>query len=461
MDSDNFAYTFKNLQKDEFENDSCQKCKEKIDRYRFQLELCNQKEKNHQSSFQKITEIQQEYENRLTQLSKDYKAKEESIKQKYKLKEEMLLKDQKDNESRHEKEFERIKQENGKLQLEIEEHKREIQNLKAQSTNNTTNTRLIKRDFKTELEAKDLQLSTMEAKIKNLTDEANKQIDFLSKQNIDLTNEVNQYRQNDKIVNVNSSYLPNKNSLYNIPSLMKFKSKVTEKQENENELSIQIPSHSINGISQYDVLKIKELRERIKQLEEETINLTRELTLKYEECDSLNDEITKMKLSQENANQYNINNERVNESNAYYQYYNDKDEYSTNKKIEELESLINSYGQNILLIKETYEKVVVEHNNEINTLVQDYESRIDQLLNENNKLKQALNKEEKIKESVQNWHLNIGKYASIGIPKIASNEVFDKKKKDNFQIKIGQNEGKAETISEQMTVLKEKIEEMN
>ena len=41
----------------------------------------------------------------------------------------------------------------------------------------------------------------------------------------------------------------------------------------------------------YTYSKIKELRDKIASLEQETLSLTRELSFKYEECDALNREV--------------------------------------------------------------------------------------------------------------------------------------------------------------------------
>ena len=41
---------------------------------------------------------------------------------------------------------------------------------------------------------------------------------------------------------------------------------------------------------------MKDLRDKIHQLHQETVQLTRELSLKYEECDALNDEVARQKI---------------------------------------------------------------------------------------------------------------------------------------------------------------------
>ena len=134
-------------------------------------------------------------------------------------------------------------------------------------------------------------------------------------------------------------------------------------------------------------MKIDELRREITKLQQETCALTRELTLKYEECDSLNDEINNLKniIKSNQIEKYNLNqsmNLMFNQSSI--------DNNKENLKLNNLENLVNNYGEMLLQIKQSYENSLIEHERKIQELNDEHNKKIQNLLNENNELRRKL-----------------------------------------------------------------------
>ena len=188
----------------------------------------------------------------------------------------------------------------------------------------------------------------------------------------------------------------------------------------------------------YDCSKIKELREKVAELENETISLTRELSLKYEECDALTDEIVRLRgeiQSNKLSSQY---------SKVYYNNMNNnsQNDIANDIKLSNLEMLVNNYGQNIMMLKQSYEDVCARHKEEMEKMSREYESRIDKLLSENNDLKREINRGAMISETIRSGRMS---------------------KKDIHEI-VGDDNINAPSfndIDSQIKALKEKISKMN
>ena len=68
-------------------------------------------------------------------------------------------------------------------------------------------------------------------------------------------------------------------------------------------------------------------------------------------------------------------------------YDNNKD----NLKLNNLEMLVNNYGQTLMAIKQQHENQIVEHQRELNDITMDYERKMQNLINEHNELKRKVN----------------------------------------------------------------------
>ena len=105
--------------------------------------------------------------------------------------------------------------------------------------------------------------------------------------------------------------------------------------------------------------------------------LSRELNLKYEECDTLNEEIRSAYEAVKSS-----------ESNAQL-LIREKDDENTclTNKINELDIVISKYGQNLSFIKKSYDKIVYDHqveimkkNQEMRQLQDKYEKKIREVI---------------------------------------------------------------------------------
>ena len=137
----------------------------------------------------------------------------------------------------------------------------------------------------------------------------------------------------------------------------------------------------------YTYSKIKELRDKIASLEQETLSLTRELSFKYEECDALNREVVRLRKKIQSLQ--NIKNEQREKMFFEQELQKKKEEENNEITLSNLEMLVNSYGETIENLKRSFEETEMQHKLEIDKLVQEYEYKIIAIKNEN---------EEKIKE---------------------------------------------------------------
>lgn len=165
---------------------------------------------------------------------------------------------------------------------------------------------------------------------------------------------------------------------------------------------------SISTMTPYDINKIKELRKRISELEQETVSLTRELSLKYEECDTLNEEILKLRDElrlHKNANfnlQYNAYVTNLNSPNE-----NESQQNNDNIDFAKLQGKVNEFGEMILSLKISYENVLKENNDKMKMLTEEYENNLNKLRQENNDLKRRLNTVDRMESKIKSGNLNV------------------------------------------------------
>ena len=163
----------------------------------------------------------------------------------------------------------------------------------------------------------------------------------------------------------------------------------------------------ISTMTPYDINKIKELRKRVSELEQETVSLTRELSLKYEECDTLNEEILKLREElrlHKNANynlQYNAYVTNLNSNENEQQQNNDGMDFA------KLQGKVNEFGEILLSLKMSYENVLKENNDKLKLMSQEYENNLSKLIQENNDLKRRMNTIDKMESKIKSGDLNV------------------------------------------------------
>ena len=227
------------------------------------------------------------------------------------------------------------------------------------------------------IESKDRKLKEFEICIKSISDDANSQINKLTESISEFNEKINSYKNRE--MQLTQEYQNLKIQMKNNNCYFDLIKSDCDKY-NTAILSYETRRRSEARLDNSRPKTVELLRNKIKELEEENLvinifiqNLSRELNLKYEECDALNEEI---------RSAYGAI--RTSESNSQ-SMLREKDEevIILNKKINELDVVISKYGENLISIKKSYDKRVYDHqveilskNNELNQMQDRYEKRI-------------------------------------------------------------------------------------
>ena len=400
-----------------------------IEKLNFQLDLANRKIKNNERTIEKLTSLQNDYEKKLSTITTEFRNKEQTLREKYKSKEDALENEQRNYELNFEREISVLKDENLKLKNQLFEYETEINKHKSQIKSNEHNNKIKENEFQNLLKEKELKIIELEKKMETIQNEKSEQYQNLVKKNNELLLQLKELRmENTALVNANL-----KNNSLNI----KFKqiNKDDSKLKNENKINYYDDSNELNHTSQispYDLLKMKDLREKIQQLHHETVQLTRELSLKYEECDALNDEVARQRIiiqnlkEKEKTNNIEQNISIMNIKNKRNSEYEEK-EKENNLKLNNLEMLVNNYGNTLIELREEYEKTLINHQREIQDLNINFENKVHELVKENNDLKRIINENNNFNNYNNNDNNNINnlnfRYNSY-IPS-NENEIYD------------------------------------
>ena len=379
--------------------------KDIIERLSFQLELANQKLKNNERTIDRLTSIQHEYELKFSTLTSEYRAKEQTLREKYKAKEENLYTEQKQNELEYERQIGDLKSEIKQLKDIIYNNDKEINSFKTKTFSIDSNMKIREKEFQAAIDMKDHQIRELEDKIVQIDEENNIKLEEMSNKNKDLLKQLADLRtentllsnnlKNQNNLNYSQNQFKNQstnNSIINSPTnnvILASRNAVIDANNSLNYLQTTSDKNNHPALmTAYDIMKIKELREQVQKLQNETVQLTRELSLKYDECDTLSEEIERLRNIIKN-NQIQNNNLNMNMSMMMNQtsYDNNKD----NLKLNNLEMLVNNYGQTLMAIKQQHENQIVEHQRELNDITMDYERKMQNLINENNELKRKVN----------------------------------------------------------------------
>jgi chromosome segregation ATPase len=381
--------------------------KDIIERLNFQLELANQKIKNNERTIDRLTSIQHEYELKFSTLTSEYRAKEQTLREKYKAKEENLYTEQKQNELEYERQIGDLKSEIKQLKDIIFNNDKEINNYKTKTFSIDSNMKIREKEFQAAIDMKDHQIRELEDKIVQIDEENNLKLEEMSNKNKELLKQLadlrtentllsNNIKNNQNYLNYSQNQLKNNSSnnslIINSPTnnaILAARNAVIDANNSLHYLQTSSDKNNHPALmTAYDIMKIKELREQVQKLQNETVQLTRELSLKYDECDTLSEEIERLKNIIK-TNQIQNNNLNMNISMMMNQtnYDNNKD----NLKLNNLEMLVNNYGQTLMAIKQQHENQMIEHQKELNDITMDYENKLQNLVKENNELKRKVN----------------------------------------------------------------------
>ena len=208
-------------------------------------------------------------------------------------------------------------------------------------------------------------------------------------------------------------------------------------------------SSSMSNVAVYDGNKVKELRKRIAELEEESVGLVRELSLKYEEYDVLNEEVLKLreqvrKCKNENFNLKYNNNGNVSNTNDNVEG-GDK---ATQEEMEfmNLQSKVGEFGEMLRMLQVSYDNVVKENEEKVEQMKQQYERELNKLTQENNMLKRRINTIDEMERKIKSGDINIkdiysftgsvgtssSSTSAVGNNNYNSNKFKSNYKKDNY-----------------------------
>jgi hypothetical protein len=313
-------------------------------------------------------------------LKREFKIKEETMKKKYESLEDLLnqrLSDQEnDFNERIEKMSYQIKEAhklNDNLEKECEIYKNKLLNTERYIQSKEL-------EFEDIVTMKDRKSKELEMYIKSISEEANHQINKLSESVSEFNDKINYYKNREMQItqdfinfknqvknkeqshlvemsqnqintpnrlysNSNNNFNSNNNNINNNTNTSNY----NEKTVNKSTTNLDINPESSKSKT------IEKLRARIKELEQENISISRDLSLKYEEYETLNEELRRAyeALGQNEQNTQLLVEEKENEI------------LNLTNKINELDMVIQKYGQNLQFLKLAYDKSVAEHKNEI------------------------------------------------------------------------------------------------
>ena len=418
-----------------------------IEKLNFQLDLANRKIKNNERTIEKLTSLQNDYEKKLSAITTEFRNKEQTLREKYKSKEDALENEQRNYELNFEREISVLKDENVKLKNQLFEYETEINKHKAQIKSIEHNNKIKENDFQNLLKEKELKIIELEKKMESIETEKSEKYQNLVKKNSELLLQLKELRMentvlsnanlknnslNIKLKQKNTDYTKLKNENKNLNLIKNVKKEINDANASLNYYDDSNELNHTSQISPYDLLKMKDLRDKIQQLHHETVQLTRELSLKYEECDALNDEVARQRIiiqnlkEKEKTNNIEQNISIMNMKNKRNSEYEEK-EKENNLKLNNLEMLVNNYGNTLAELREEYEKTLINHQREIQDLNINFENKVHELVQENNDLKRIINENNNFNNYNNNDNNNINnlnfRYNSY-IPS-NENEIYD------------------------------------
>lgn len=374
-----------------------------IEKLKFQIEVLTRKISVYENSMKKMSTIEHDYEMKFSSLISEYKNKEDEMRAKYKAKEDALYNEAQAKENEYEKQFTMMKNEMKRLKDIALNYEKEIEKTRMKSQNIDTNIKMKDREYSAIISQKDKRISDLESELNANNLQYENERNELKAQNAKLAKEISEMRREQ----YSTSFSANLQTRKQNTSTTLQNENVNKEKRNENchSRSISnIDSISKPSLTAYDINKIKELREKITSLEKETVDLTRELSLKYEECDALNDEIVRLRseIKTNHISSYNKANSIFvnNITNA------NQNDIANDIKIANLEMALENYGRTLMALKQRYDDLVRENEEKMEKVCNDYNIRIEQLMAENNELKRGNNKNGFISSTMKNTKLS-------------------------------------------------------
>jgi chromosome segregation ATPase len=352
-----------------------EKLREDNEGLQFKMRLAAEREKLQENSIKNLKEIQTDYENKETENKREFKNKEENLKKKFEKSLDVLNSKLKEQEKEYLDEVEKREQKLKEAMKNLEKGHEEFELMRQKQSQTENFFKLKEQEFLDTVSNKDRKLRELESSIKLISEEANCQILKLSESVQDFNDKIHYYKQREieltnEFKNLKQSSSLQTNQMYFNPG----KSYTERQRIMQEETAVEdIKSQMEVNDNLAKSKTIDKLRQRIKELEEENLLLTRELNLKSEEFETLNEELRRS---------YEIIN--INEANTNNLIRLKEEEiFNLTNRINELDMIISKYGANLMNIKKAFDKACHENkieiankNSEIKHMRDKYEKKI-------------------------------------------------------------------------------------
>ena len=329
----------------------------KIKSLKSQLQVSLEKENFHQSTLSKIKKIHSEYEESYLSSLNDYKNRENALKTQYLNYQNLLEKQYSESEKRLNDEITLLKNQINKKDEIISVLKKQNNEINRKVSKNEIDYHFKEKQYEEEILSKNRELYEMQENIKQLTSEAKVQIKSLYEQlyskNQNVSDNILDNLQNDINFNFDNINLQNDNY-------------VTFQPQRNNNLDMN--NLKLNNVILENVNNTNynfAPRARIHALENENQTLREEIMKKEEEINFWkNNPQSYFKIPTSNIN---------------------KQDYYNNIRIQQLEKMLENYGESITKLRETYNQSLIDHQNEMEDISNNYENSINQIQLNNSK----------------------------------------------------------------------------
>jgi len=350
--------------------------KKQLDNLKIKLKAEEDRVKERENTIKKYIELKKEKEEKFLSLSKKLNEKGIEMRMKYQKNEEDIFNERnlKDNQYTQyindiKENIKKLEIENMKLNQQINEYKDKNNQMEIELNINEDNLK----DKISELEELQDFFDSLNQEIKYKEEDFETKINELNLKLIQLK-EINSNKQElikNKIINIKSE----QNNKKDNNSINLYKSANNFYLKNRN---------IFKSLEKYgNKYNIKYLRERVKNLQDKALKMTKYLSLKYEENEELNKEkkkleaeILKNKTKKESkyGNEIEKNNSVINK------------EENNIKRIIELKTKINNYKNAFANIKSELGNLSIEHKLKINEIMISYENKVNKLIQKLNNI---------------------------------------------------------------------------
>ena len=341
--------------------------KEEISKIKFQIKICRQKYAGYEKIYNKLKNLHKENDLNHIKLNIDFIKQENDLKEKYNLKKESIFNEFKIKDKDYNKKINILKT---KLQILKEKNynlRKKLSSIKEENKELEKINNMREYELKEQLFCQENEINKIKNNITNLKQQYSMQeeeneniLEYLHNQINEGQNLLNNIKNNFKNYKI---YKPGHKKT--LSSINKCSINISENNENQS-----IFSESWN---KYNILKIRDFKEKIQNYEKEIVDLNLQISKKSERNEKLIEEINELRDILKNKSKKIIKNDIIN------------DKYSA-KKAGDLELMMNRYENNYYEIIKAYNLRIIEQNDEKNKIITNYESKIKNLINKIKKM---------------------------------------------------------------------------